>query len=94
MMLIANNINLEAPNTTASEVLFQTTSSVLSPISSTPQSLSTVNPTQLIIVHTVPQLKFDSDNVEIFFCTFDSYYFNQNLNDKQLYFKLLIQFSN
>ena len=50
---IANNINLEATNTTAFEVLFQTTSfSVLSRTSSTPQSLSHVNRTEPIIDHT------------------------------------------
>ena len=65
---IANNINLKSPSITASEVHFQTTSSsALSPTSLAPQLLSNVNPTQPIIVHTVPQLKCDSDNVEIFF---------------------------
>ena len=87
---IANNINLESPSTSASEVHFQTTSSSALPLtSSTPQLLSNVNPSQPITVHTVPQLKFDPDNVEIFFCTFYAYYFNKNLNDERLYFELI-----
>ena len=85
-----DNINLESPSTTASEVHFQTTSSsALPPTSSTLQLLSNINPTQPIIVHTVPQLKFDPDNVEKFFCTFNPYYFNKNLSDEQLYFELI-----
>ena len=44
---------------------------------------------QPIIIHHPPQLTFDPDNVDIFFHTFDTHYFNTHFTDEQMYFELI-----
>ena len=44
---------------------------------------------QPIIIHHLPQLTFDPDNVNVFFHTFDAHYFNTHFTDEQLYFELI-----
>ena len=44
---------------------------------------------RLIAIHQTPTLKFDTENVEVFFHTFNAHYFEKNFNDEQLYFELI-----
>ena len=46
-------------------------------------------PVPPIIVQTSLRLPFDTDNVDVFFHTFEARYFGKNLTDEQLYYELL-----
>ena len=57
--------------------------------SPSPSSISHTSTLPPIIVHTSPNLKFNSQNVDIFFHTFEAHYFGKNLTDEQLYYELV-----
>ena len=62
-------------------------SSPVSNPSSQTLSQSCMAPT--VIIQNNPNLKFDPDNVDIFFHTFEAHYFNRQLSDEALYFELI-----